>query len=76
MVAQVAEVNTVLLSVRKMITRRHQEVFDDEGSDIVDKQTGEHMVFRDDGNMFMFKFWCRIGGFQRQVKPQNHGCHP
>ena len=59
--AQVADVSTPLLSVRKMLKSGHRVIFDSEGSYIEDKATGEFMSLRDDGNMFMLKLWCRRG---------------
>ena len=61
--AQVADVNTALLSVRKMIKAGHRVVFDDEGSYIEDKESGEWMELRDNGTMFILKLWCKKEGF-------------
>ncbi len=37
-------------------------VFDEDGSYIMDKQSGEYMNMRDDGSMFLLKLWCCRGG--------------
>ena len=68
--AQVADVNQPLLAVRGMTKTGHRVVFDDEGSYILDKSSGEWMPMVDDGKMFNLKLWvCREGeehkGFTR-----------
>ena len=57
--AQVADVNQGLLSVRKMMRSGYRVTFDEDGSTIVDKETGEIMNMRDDGSMFLLKLWCK-----------------
>ena len=60
--AQVADVNTPLLSVRKMMQSGHRVVFDNEGSYIEDKETGEVMNLKDNGTMHTLKLWVKRGG--------------
>ena len=60
---QVTEVNQPLLSVRKMMKNGNRVVFDDEGSYILDKKTGEWMPLQDNGSMFMLKLWAKAEGF-------------
>ena len=57
--AQVADVNQPLLAVRKIMKSGHRIVFDDDGSYIEDKGTGDVLPMRDDGSMFLLKLWCR-----------------
>ncbi len=42
-----------------MMRSGYRAVFDDEGSEIIDKQNGEVMKMRDDGSMFLLKLWCK-----------------
>ena len=37
----------------------YRVIFDNEGCEIVDKDSGEVMNMRDDGSMFLLKLWCR-----------------
>ena len=61
--AQVADVNTPLLSVRKMMQSGHRVVFDGDGSYIEDKETGEIMSLKDNDTMHTLKLWIKRGGF-------------
>ncbi len=61
--AHVADVNEGLLSVRKMMKSGYRVVFDTDGSEIIDKESGEVMTMRDDGSMFLLKLWCQKEGF-------------
>ena len=61
--AQVADVNQGLLSLRKMMRSGYRIVFDEDGSHIIDKQSGDTMSMRDDGSMFLLKLWCKKEGF-------------
>ena len=45
----------------------HRVVFDSDGSYIEDKETGDVMNLKDNGQMHMLKMWIRRGGFQWQV---------
>ena len=53
--AQVCAVNKGLLSVKKMCRAGNRVVFDEEGSYVEDKVTGERMWMRDEGGMYMLK---------------------
>ena len=46
-----------------MIKAGHRVVFDDEGSYIEDKESGEWMELRDNGTMFILKLGCKREGF-------------
>ena len=61
-VAQVADVNKALMSVRKLVNAGNRVVFDTE-SYIEDKQTGEKTWLTEEGGMYMLKMWVRNGGF-------------
>ena len=55
--AQVCEVNKALMSVKKVMSSGNRVVFDDEGSYIQSKTTGEVMWLREDKGMFMIKLF-------------------
>ena len=55
--AQVCDVNKPLLSVRKVIAGGSRVVFDQEGSYIESKVTGERTWLKEQGGMFMLKMW-------------------
>ena len=55
--AQVCDVNKPLLSVRKVIAGKNRVVFDEDGSYIESKVTGERTWLREQGGMFMLKMW-------------------
>ena len=55
--AQVCEVNKPLLSVRKVMAGGSRVVFDEEGSYIESKATGERTWMRESGGMFMLKMY-------------------
>ena len=61
--AQVCEVNKALLSVNRLVQTGNRVVFDDAGSYIQDKTTGEKMWLREQGGMYMLKMWVRGEGF-------------
>ena len=61
-VAQVAEVNKALMSVRKLVAAGNRVVFDTE-SYIEDKATGERTWLEEEGGMYMLKVWVKNGGF-------------
>ena len=44
----------------------HRVVFDNEGSYIKDKETGEVMNLKDTGTMHTLKLWVKRKGFQKQ----------
>ena len=55
--AQVCDVNKALLSVRRIVENGHKVVFDQSGSYIEDKSSGEKMWLREEGGMYMLKMW-------------------
>jgi hypothetical protein len=55
--AQVCEVNKPLLSVRKVMAGGSRVVFDEDGSYIESKATGERTWLKEQGGMFMLKMW-------------------
>ena len=55
--AQVCNVNKALMSVKKVMKAGNRVVFDDEGSYVQDKATGEKIWAKDEGGMFMIKMW-------------------
>ena len=57
--AQVCEVNKALMSVRKVIVAGNRVIFDEEGSYIESKSTGERMQRREEGGMFMLKMYVK-----------------
>jgi len=55
--AQVCDVNKPLLSVKKVIAGKNRVVFDEDGSYIESKVTGERTRLHEQGGMFMLKMW-------------------
>ena len=55
--AQVCSVNKALMSVKKVMKAGNRVVFDEDGSYVEDKLTGEKIWAKDDGGMFMIKLW-------------------
>ncbi|MDA8583692.1 hypothetical protein N9L68_05645 [bacterium] len=55
--AQVCDVNKALLSVRKVVAAGNRVVFDNGGSYIEDKSTGERMWMTEQNGMYMLKMW-------------------
>ena len=60
--AQVCEVNKPFLSVRKVVAGGNRVVFDQEGSYIEDKTTGERMRMEEKNGMQILKAWTRSSG--------------
>ena len=56
-----ADVNQGLLSVRKIMKSGYRMIFDEDGSEIVDKESGETMDMHDDGSLFLLRLWCKQG---------------
>ena len=56
------------MSVKQFCGTGHAVVFDDEGSYIVNKQTGEFNMLREEGGNYMLDCWVppNAAGFQRQ----------
>ena len=59
--AQVCEVKKPLLSVRKVMAGGSRVVFDEDGSYIESKATGERTWLKEQGGMFMLKMWVQRG---------------
>ena len=57
--AQVCEVNKALLSVSKAVKAGHRVVFDDNGSYIENKETGEVTWLVEEGGMYALKMWVK-----------------
>ena len=55
--AQVHAGNKALMSVKQVMRAGKRVVFDEEGTYIKDKVTGEKTRAADDGGMFMVKMW-------------------
>ena len=55
--AQVCEVNKALLSVKKMAAAGNRVVFDQDGSYIEDKRSGERMWLAEEDGMYMLTMW-------------------
>ena len=56
-IAQVCDVNKALLSVKKVVAAGNRVVFDEDGSFIEDKTTGEKMWMKEEAGMYMLKMW-------------------
>ena len=57
--AQVCDVNKALLSVKKVLAAGNRVIFDEDGSFIEDKTTGERMWMRESNGMFMLRMWVK-----------------
>ena len=57
MTAQVCNVNKSLLSVKRIVKAGNSVVFDEDGSYIEDKQTGEKMWMEENNGMYILKLW-------------------
>ena len=67
--AQVCDVNKALLSVKKVVSAGNRVVFDDSGSYIEDKATGELMWLQESNGMYKLKLWIpksKGSSFRRQ----------
>ena len=62
-VAQVCDVNRGLFSVRKITRSGNRVVFDNEGSYIEIKTTGEVARLKDDGGMYGLTMWVKRKDF-------------
>ena len=60
--AQVCKVHQPLLSVKKMCKAGHRIVFDDEGSYVENKVTGERIIIGEDENGYGVDLWVRRDG--------------
>ena len=57
MIAQVCAVTKNLLGVNGMTKKGHRVVFDDDGSNIEDKASGERSWMHEVNGMYMLKLW-------------------
>ena len=62
-VVQVCDVHRGLLSVRKITRSGNRVVFDNEGSYIENKSTGEVTRLNDDGGMYELTMWVKRKDF-------------
>ena len=65
--AQVCDVNKALLSVRKIVQAGNRVIFDPQGSYVEDIASGEKLQLREQGGMYMLKFWVKRD-FQGQAE--------
>ena len=65
-VAQVCEVNSGLLRVKKVSSAGNRVVFDEDGSYIQNKMSGEVTRIKEVGGMYELTMWVRTNGFWRQ----------
>ena len=61
MTAQVMEVNKALLSVSRMVKAGNRVVFDEEGSYIEHKTSGEWIPLEERGGVYVLKMWIPKG---------------
>ena len=61
--AQVCDVNKSLLSVSKAVRAGNKVVFDDEGSYIENKATGERTWLKEENGMYALKLWVKATPF-------------
>ena len=59
--AQVAAVNKPLMSVMRTCSAGNRVIFDDDGSYVENKSTGEKSLIRNDGNRYIFPLWVQAG---------------
>ena len=57
----VADVNKVLASVSKMCECGNRVVFDEDGSYVENKKTGERMVIEEDDGDYVLDVWVKLG---------------
>ena len=57
MTAQVTEVNKALLSVSRMVKAGNRVVFDEEGSYVEHKASGEWIPLAEQNGLYMLKMW-------------------
>eukprot|EP00972_Heterocapsa_arctica_P099772 14718184-Heterocapsa_arctica.AAC.1 len=53
------DVSKALLSVKRAMQAGNRVVFDDDGSFVEDKVTGERAWLRSEGGVFLFKLWVK-----------------
>ena len=60
---QVCGVNKALMSVKKVVAAGNRVVFDDAGSYVEDKTTGDKMWLREEGGIYYLRMWVPTSGF-------------
>lgn len=63
MTAQVCEVNKALLNVKKIVNAGNRIVFDDEGSYVESKRSGERMWMEDRNGVYVMSLYVKSSGF-------------
>lgn len=72
----IAKIPRPLMSVSEMIKQKYRVVFDDDGSYIENKKTGQWVGVRQEGSLYYLDLWVQvpeelsISPFVRQVAPQ------
>ena len=61
--AQVCDVNKALLSVKKMTKAGNRVIFDEDGSYIENKSTGDRLWMHEDHGMYVLKLWVKRSPF-------------
>ena len=59
--AQICDVHRPLMSVKRMCKSGHRVVFDDEGSYIESKQTGEKLKVVEEDGEYLLDVWVKVG---------------
>ena len=59
--AQVCDVHRPLMSVKRVCKNGNRVVFDDEGSYVENKRTGEKMVIEEDDGDYVLDVWVKVG---------------
>ena len=60
--AQICDVHRPLMSVKNMCKSGHKVIFDDEGSYIESKQTGERLKIVEEDGEYLLDLWVKSGG--------------
>jgi hypothetical protein len=72
----IAKITRPLMSVSEMVKKHYRVVFDDDGSYIENKRTGEWVDVRQEGSLYYLDLWVEVpeelasSPFVRQVAPQ------
>ena len=66
--SQVCDVNRALLSAHRCVQAGNKVVFAASGSYIEDEATGEVMLLKEQGGMYMLKLWVKAQGFGGQAE--------
>ena len=59
--AQVCDVHRPLMSVKRMCKSGHRVVFDDEGSYVESKHTGEKLKIIEEDGEYLLDVWVKVG---------------